>query len=71
TIIVYDVPRYSHVKIVVYDVLGREIKTIVDKMEQPGSHSIAFDGSRLSSGIYFYRMMSENFLGTKKMLLLR
>lgn len=71
TIVKYDVPRYSHLKIVVYDLLGRKIETLVDKSEQAGHHSVRFDGSRLAGGVYFYQLTSGSFVEVKKMVLIR
>lgn len=58
-------------KLVVYDILGREIKTLLNKPMQSGEYEIEFDGSDLPSGVYFYRLASGNFSETRKMVLLR
>lgn len=71
TKIKYSVPQSEIVIIKVYDVLGKEIKTLVNGYKQSGTNEIDFDASELASGIYFYRMISGNYLETKKMLLLR
>ena len=71
TKIKFDVARLIDVNITVYDVTGRLIQTLVNERLQPGSYETAFDGSRLSSGVYFYRMESGNFRETKKLLLLK
>jgi hypothetical protein len=55
----------------VYDLLGREVTTLVDRTVQAGEHSVTFDATRLASGIYFYRIESGNFTATKKMVLLK
>jgi hypothetical protein len=55
----------------VYDILGREIKTLINKPMQPGEYEIEFDASDLSSGVYFYRLSAGSFVKTKKMILLR
>lgn len=58
-------------KLAVYDILGREIKTLLNKPMQPGNYEIEFNGSDLPSGVYFYRLASGNFSETRKMVLLR
>lgn len=55
----------------VYDVLGREIKTLVNEKQTPGNYSVNFNAGNLSSGIYFYSLSAGNFTETKKMILLR
>ena len=58
------------VKIKVYDLLGREIATLVSKEQEPGNYEVKFDASSLSSGVYFYKLQVADFVDTKKMLLL-
>jgi uncharacterized lipoprotein YddW (UPF0748 family) len=53
----------------VYDLLGREVATLVDGVTSTGNHSITFSGEQLSSGVYFYRVFSGSFVETKKMIL--
>lgn len=67
----FDVPRTSHVQIVIYNSLGQEIETLVDKELPPNSYEVEFNGDRLSSGLYFYKLISDGFVTTKKMLLLK
>jgi hypothetical protein len=55
----------------VFDILGREVATLVDKLEPPGVNSVRLDASGLSSGVYFYRITGGSFVGTKQMLLVR
>jgi hypothetical protein len=55
----------------VYDILGREIQTLVNEKLNPGTYEVTFDGSNLASGIYFYQLKSGNFIETKKMLLIK
>lgn len=57
--------------IIVYDILGREIKTLLNKSMQPGEYEIEFDASDLPSGIYLYRLTSGNLIETRKMILLK
>jgi pimeloyl-ACP methyl ester carboxylesterase len=70
-IIQYDIAKQCLVKIIVYDLLGREIKTLVNESLKPGIYEASFDGSQLSSGIYFYKIQSGDFSETKKMILIK
>jgi photosystem II stability/assembly factor-like uncharacterized protein len=70
TIISYQVPKASHVLLKIYDVLGREVSTLIDKEQVPGNYKIQFSG-QLSSGVYFYRLTAGDFSQTKKMLMLK
>ncbi|MBL1211976.1 MAG: T9SS type A sorting domain-containing protein [Ignavibacteriae bacterium] len=71
TTIEYTMPEAGLVKIVVYNVLGQEIVSLVNQMKSQGSHKVTFDASNLPSGIYFYKMESNNFVQTKKLMLLK
>ena len=71
TTIVYEVPSLSHVNLRVFDVLGREVATLVDATEPAGLHQVEFDGSRLSSGVYYYRLESGTTVQTKKLILVK
>jgi len=55
----------------VYDVLGNEIKTLVNEMKSPGVYNVEFDGSNFSSGIYYYKLSAGEFSEVKKMTLLK
>jgi 5-hydroxyisourate hydrolase-like protein (transthyretin family) len=55
----------------IYDILGREIQTLVNESLQPGSYEVTFDGSSLSSGIYFYQLKAGDYIETKKMLMIK
>ncbi|MBI3124117.1 MAG: T9SS type A sorting domain-containing protein [Ignavibacteriales bacterium] len=66
----------QHVTLKVYDVLGREVATLVDEFKQPGNYEVAFNVktpymASLQSGIYFYRIQTNGYSETKKMLLLK
>lgn len=67
----YDIPVATHVKLMVYDVVGREIATLVDKQENPGYRTVKFSPGRLASGVYFYRLVAGPFVATKKMLVMK
>ena len=71
TNIQYSIVNRQLTIVKVYDVLGREVSTLVNELKQPGTYTVQFDGSRLSSGIYFYRMKAGTFAETKRLLLLR
>ncbi|HEY5123239.1 MAG TPA: T9SS type A sorting domain-containing protein [Ignavibacteria bacterium] len=55
----------------VYDIQGREIQTLVNEVLQPGTYEVTFDGSNLSSGVYFYQLRSSDYVNTKKLILLK
>lgn len=71
TKIKFNVMRLGDVKIVVYDITGRGIQTLVNERLQPGTYETSFDGSQLTSGIYFYRIITDGFSEAKKMLLIK
>lgn len=76
TTIKYDLPEKIKVKIVIYDILGRRVKVLIDKTEEPGYKSIIWDatndyGVPIASGLYFYRIETKNFQKTKKLLLIK
>ena len=71
TKIKYQFPEMSKVKLTVYDVLGREVKTLVNEEKPAGNYEVEFDGTNLTSGIYFYRIETEKFSDTKKFVLLK
>jgi len=59
------------VKLTIYDITGREIQTLVNKNLSAGTYEVTFDASALNSGIYFYRLSTNNFSETKRMLMLK
>ena len=61
----------SNVKLVIYDILGREVATLVNEQLKPGSYEVEWDGSNYASGIYFYRLISDEFVENKKMVLIK
>jgi len=71
TIINYQVPELNYVTIKVYDVLGNEVATLVNDEKSAGSYEVGFDGTNLTSGIYFYQLRAGDYTETKKMILLR
>lgn len=71
TTISFSLKQSGLTTLVIYDVLGRKVSTVVNREMSAGSYNINFDASRLSSGIYYYQIKSGDFLATKKMMLLK
>lgn len=71
TVISYQLPVNSQVTLRIYDLLGREVQTLVNEKEPAGRYSVAFTASNLSSGIYFYTIRAGNYSAVKKMLLIK
>jgi len=71
TTINFGLPKSSNVKLIVYNLLGQQIATIVDSYMEAGYKSVRFNASGLSSGMYFYRLEAGDFVSNKKMLLIK
>ena len=71
TKIQYQIPSSSRISLKVYDVIGNEVATLVDEYKPAGNYEIEFGAENLSSGIYFYKLQTNNFFESKKMILLR
>lgn len=77
TTIRFDIPPsrgvkgVTNVRIVVYDLLGREIEELLNEEKKPGSYELTWDGSRFASGVYFYQLITDEFIETKKMLMVK
>ncbi|NIT55348.1 MAG: T9SS type A sorting domain-containing protein [Aliifodinibius sp.] len=71
TSIRYSIRSNLDVSIKVYDLLGKEIATLVNEKKPAGAYTVEFDASKLSSGIYFYQLQAGDFIETKKMILMR
>jgi hypothetical protein len=71
TIIQYNLPKSGLVSLKIYDILGREVATLVNDQQVAGAYKVTFDASKLASGVYIYRIISGNFISTKKMMLLK
>ncbi|HRJ04413.1 MAG TPA: T9SS type A sorting domain-containing protein [Ignavibacteria bacterium] len=69
TFIKYDILKEGFVKLAVYDILGRELKSIISQNQKAGTYTVQFDGSNLSSGVYFYKLQAKGFTETKKMMI--
>jgi hypothetical protein len=72
----YTLPQIAFVKLTVYNLLGKEIETLINKSQQPGLHQYTFNAANLPSGVYFYKLVAVNLAGeetvqTKKMTLIR
>ncbi|HUI29602.1 MAG TPA: glycosyl hydrolase family 28 protein [Candidatus Acidoferrales bacterium] len=71
TVIRYQLSAGGRATLKVYDLLGREVATLVNERQNAGTHFVTFDGSRLASGVYFYRLNAGNFVKTRKLLLVK
>jgi hypothetical protein len=71
TVINYSLAASERVQITVYDLLGKEIKTLVNEVKGPGSHQVTFNASGISSGVYFYKISAGSFLDIKKMVVVK
>ena len=74
TTITYEIPMElagSAVQLKVYNLLGKEVASLIDKPQPAGIHSVSFDGSRFASGVYFYKLQAGDLCITKKMLLVK
>jgi hypothetical protein len=71
TVISYALPGRAHVRLRVFDLLGEEVATLVDEVQEEGLRSATFDGSGRASGVYYYRLQVGGLAGTGKLVLLR
>jgi hypothetical protein len=71
TTIRYGLPNRSHVTLAIYTTLGQQVALLQNGEQEAGYHEIRFDASALSSGVYFYRIQAEDFVATKRLLLLK
>ena len=71
TVLSFDVPQSSRVTLSVYDITGRLVQTLADRMYPQGSYRVTFDGASLPSGMYFVRMQAKDFSKTQKLVLLK
>jgi hypothetical protein len=71
TTIHYDLPKESFVHLAVYNLLGQEVRVLVNGMEEAGAKTVQFDGSGLASGIYFYSIAAGEFREVRKMVLMK
>ena len=71
TTISFSIPSSSFISLKVYDILGKEVATLVNEEKQAGNYEVNFDAASLSSGTYFYRLQAGNIIATKKLLLVK
>jgi hypothetical protein len=79
TTIKYSIPvkvksersKVKNVTLVVYDILGREVATLVNEKQKPGNYEVIFDASNYPSGVYFYRLQAGDYSNVKKLILLK
>ncbi len=67
----FAIPKQGYVNLKIYDMLGREVKTLMNEVKTPGNYSIDFNASNLSSGIYFYKLQVNDFVNIKKMVVIK
>ena len=71
TIIKYEIPKNANVSVIVYDVTGRVVKELVNEFKYAGYYNIEFNAANLSSGVYYYRIISEYYTDTKKLVVIK
>ncbi|MGE5440637.1 MAG: T9SS type A sorting domain-containing protein, partial [Bacteroidota bacterium] len=71
TVINYQIPKASKVTLKIYDMLGKEVTTLVNEYKEQGRYSVEFNASRLPSGTYIYEIRTNDFVKSGKMLLLK
>jgi hypothetical protein len=71
TIISFSIPTKDMVRLKVYDILGRQVAVLANRIFEAGQHEVKFNAGNLSSGVYFYRIESGSFIQTKKLLLMK
>jgi len=71
TTISFSMPSLQNVSIKIFNILGGEVATLINETKAPGNYQLEFDGSRLSSGVYFYTLQSGSFIQTKKFVLMK
>ena len=67
----FSLPQTTNVTLKVYDVMGSEVATLLEDQMEAGKHSVIFNAANISSGVYYYTIVTEKFIQTKKMLLLK
>jgi len=71
TSITFDIPKSTNIKIIIYNALGKKVTTLVNEKLSAGSYEVDWDASGYPSGVYFYKLETEEFTNTKKMVLLK
>jgi hypothetical protein len=67
----FEIPKQVYVELKIYDILGREIRTLVNEIKTAGSYSVDFNASELASGVYFYKLIANDFSNVKRMMLIK
>ncbi|HCN37194.1 MAG TPA: peptidase S8, partial [Bacteroidetes bacterium] len=67
----YKIPENTKVKLTVYNLLGQEVKILVNNLQQAGNYEVDLNFNGMSSGLYFYTLETDNFRDTKKMMLVK
>jgi hypothetical protein len=71
TAIQYNIPQAESVVLKVYNMLGQEVQTLVNEVQNPGSYTVRFNASRLASGVYFYRLTAGEYVKIRSMLFVK
>ena len=71
TTIKFALPKQQHVKLEIFNILGQKVATVVDKSLKAGYHKLQYNGNRLASGLYFYRIKAGSFEKVRKMMLIK
>jgi len=71
TVIKYTVPKPAHISLIIYDLLGRKIASLVNEYQQTGTHEVRWNASSFANGVYIYRLSSDDFTSSRKMILLK
>jgi hypothetical protein len=71
TTISYSIPKAANVSLKIFNILGQEVRSLVSEYQNAGTYKITFDGSSLTSGIYFYNLSSDDFFQVKKMIMIK
>jgi hypothetical protein len=71
TVISYDLSEACRVTLTVFDLMGRDVATLVDAFEEPGARSVTLDGTSLASGVYYYRLQAGDYTESKKLVVMR
>ncbi|MCH8299681.1 MAG: T9SS type A sorting domain-containing protein [Candidatus Marinimicrobia bacterium] len=71
TTISFTLSNASRVSLLIYDIHGREVESLIEGIQPAGSHSIEWNASNLASGVYFYRLTADEFIQTRKMILIK
>ena len=71
TQISYDLPKQARVKLIIYDLLGKEVTKLVDETKEAGRYTVTFNAAKYASGLYFYKVTADNYSSIKKMILIK